>query len=207
MMTRQRGPRYSQKCPFHITPNQPLTAQPSVTRCVACVSYDTPPLQRMKADLHQIAYLTIVESTPEYNPAHDTGASFTTFIRSRVCGKLWSKKKKVLKSRELLSRKAVESDSQLTSSAPCQWGGLDEAVCWQVDVETFKPLLPKLMLHLSEKEAQVLKMKFFDKLKAVEIAKRLGISQGRVSQLSQRALTKLEKVYLKEQARQRQGIK
>lgn len=42
----------------------------------------------------------------------------------------------------------------------------------------------------------VLKLKFFDGLKAVEMAKRLGISEGRVSQLLRTALTKLEKLYL-----------
>lgn len=72
---------------------------------------------------------------------------------------------------------------------------LDETVAWRVDVEKFKTVLPKLISCLSEKEGLVVQMKFFQKLKAVEIAKRLDISEGRVSQLSRGALTKLEGAY------------
>ena len=42
----------------------------------------------------------------------------------------------------------------------------------------------------------VLKLKFFKGCKAVDIAKQLGISEGRVSQLSSSALAKLKKAYL-----------
>ena len=66
-MTPQRGPHHSEKCPFHITPNQPLTAEKSITRCVECVTCGNQRLQGMKADLHQIAYLTILECSPKYN--------------------------------------------------------------------------------------------------------------------------------------------
>ena len=60
-MAAQRGPHHSEKCPFHITPNQPLTAKKSITRCVECVTCGNQWLQGMKADLHQIAYLTEVK--------------------------------------------------------------------------------------------------------------------------------------------------
>ena len=39
-------------------------------------------------------------------------------------------------------------------------------------------------------------MKFYDGMKAVEIADRLGLSEGRISQLSRKALAKLGKAYL-----------
>ena len=185
-MTPQRGPHYSQKCPFHIIKDQPLSAKKSVTQCVDCVSCGNKQLQPMKADLHQLAYLTILENSPKYNPNHQSGASFTTFIKSRVCGKLWDERKKQLKSISVTTLNGDDTERQQ----------LDESVAWQVDLDRFKAALPQLIKCLPEKQATVLKLKFFEGLKAVEIAKRLGISQGRVSQLARLALTKLKQLYL-----------
>ena len=187
-MTPKRGPHYSQKCPFHIIKDQPLSAKKSVAQCVDCVSCGNQRLQHMKTDLHQLTYLTILENSPKYNPAHQSGASFTTFIRSRVCGKLWNEKKKQLKFVPVPSL-----DSDYTES---QHQRIDDAVAWQVDLNRFKAALPQLIKCLPEKQASVLKLKFFEELKAVEIAKRLGISEGRVSQLARLALTKLKRLYL-----------
>ena len=72
-MALQRGPHNSEKCPFHITPNQPLTAEKSITRCVECVTCGSQHLQSMKADLHQVAYLTILETSPRYDSDYDVG--------------------------------------------------------------------------------------------------------------------------------------
>ena len=185
-MTPKRGPHYSQKCPFHITKDEPLSAKKSVARCVDCVSCDNQRLQHMKADLHQLAYLTILENSPKYNPKHQSGASFATFIRSRVCGSLWAEKKKQLKSIPVSSLNGDDTERQR----------IDDAVAWQVDLNRFKAVLPQLIKCLPEKQATVMKLKFFEELKAVEIAKRLGISPGRVSQLARLALTKLKQLYL-----------
>ncbi|MYE88414.1 sigma-70 family RNA polymerase sigma factor [Candidatus Poribacteria bacterium] len=84
---------------------------------------------------------------------------------------------------------------RLTAEA-CQCEGIDETVTRHLDLKKFKALLPKLFSCLSEKEGMVLKLKFFEELTGVEIAKRLDISEGRASQLSRIALTKLEKLYL-----------
>ena len=198
-MAHPRGPHHSNKCPFHITQNHPLTAEKSISRCVECVTCGNPRLKRMRSDLHQIAYLTVLENSPKYDPSHQTGAPFRTFIRSCVCGKLWDERKK---SRQSIPLPAVEAEltthplADGLATEACQCEAIDETVAWHVDVETFKTLLPKLLSCLSEKEGIVLKSKFFDELKAVEIAKRLGISEGRVSQLYRSALTKLEKAYL-----------
>ncbi len=187
-MIPKRGPHYSQKCPFHIIKDQPLSAKKSVAQCVDCVSCGNQRLQHMKPDLHQLAYLTILENSPKYNPKHQSGASFTTFIKSHVCGKLWAEKKKQLKSIPVpsLDSDYIESQHQR----------IDDVVAWQVDLNRFKAALPQLIKCLPEKQASVLKLKFFEGFKAVEIAKRLGISEGRVSQLSRLALTKMKRLYL-----------
>ena len=203
-MTQKRGPHYSQKCPFHITQHQPLTAKKSVGQCVACVSCGNQRLQHMKNDLHQIAYLTILELSPKYDKDHQTGASFATFIRSRVCGKLWDEKKKQLKSIPFPMLEPVREDNHVASNpladgltaAACQCQTIDETVTEHVDLAAFKSMLPQLLRALSKKEGMVLKLKFFKGCKAVDIAKQLGISEGRVSQLSSSALAKLKKAYL-----------
>ena len=202
-MTPQRGPHHSKKCPFHMTPNQPLTAEKSITRCVECVTCGNQRLQQMKADLHQIARLAIAENSPKYNSEHQTDASFTTFIRSRVCGKLWDERKKHLKWIPFSTVEAVQETQAFvanplvdgSTAEACQCEGIDETAARHLDLEKFKTLLPKLLACLSEKEGMVLKLKFFKGCKAVDIAKKLGISEGRVSQLSSSALAKLKKVY------------
>lgn len=203
-MERQRGPHYSSKCPFHIIPTQLLTAKKSITRCVDCVSCGNQRLQHMKSDFEQIAYLTVLESSPQYNPNHQSNASYTTFIRSRVCTKLWNERKKHLQSIPFCAVDEAREDQQFTANPlvdgltteACQCEGIDEAAVQQVDVERFKTLLPQLLSCLSEKEGVVLKLRFFEERKAVEVSKQLGISEGRVSQLFRSALTKLKKLYL-----------
>ena len=79
---------------------------------------------------------------------------------------------------------------------PLLHDGVEDTVVWEVDVENFKIAFPQLLGCLSENERRGVKMKFYDGLKAVEIAGRLSLSEGRVSQLSRKALTKLGKAYL-----------
>lgn len=203
-MTPNRGPHYSKNCSFHIKPNQPLSAADSVVRCVECVTCGCDRLKPAKADLHQLAYLTIVENSPKYDPDHPSGASLGTFIRSRVCAKLWNERDKDLKA---IPYSALEADGGaqqqkvnrlmdglVAESLLCE--SVEDAVASKVDVENFTAILPQLLPCLSKKERTIVKMKFFDGLRAVEIAKRLDISQGRVSQLSRTALAKLSKAYL-----------
>lgn len=203
-MTPQRGPHYAKNCPFHIKPNQPLSAAESVVRCVECVVHDCDPLQRSKPDLHQLAYLTILENSPKYDPKHESGASLGTFIRSRVCAKLWNERDKALKA---VPYSVLEEDKGtqhqkinrlidgLVAEALLR-DDVEDTVVWEVDVENFKAILPRLLSCLSQKEWAVVRMKFYDGLKAVEIADRLGLSEGRISQLSRKALAKLGKAYL-----------
>ena len=202
-MAQQRGPHHSKKCPFHITPNQSLSAEKSVARCVKCVICNNQRLQGMKADLHQIAHLTIVENSPKYDPEHESGASFSTFIRSRVCATLWNESEKLLRwipfpvvdgigeTQEFAANPLVDG---LVADA-CQCGSVDEQVIRCVEVEQFKRLLPQFLAALSDKERRALKLRFFEGLKGVEIAEILGVTKGRVSQLIHTAFAKLKKAY------------
>ena len=121
-----------------------------------------------------------------------------------MCAKLWNESENLLQSIPFPTVEEVQEPQQfaanlladrLTAEA-CQCEGIDETVVFDVDLERFKTLFPKLLSCLSEKERTVLKLKFFERLKSVEIPEVLGVTKGRVSQLSRAALAKLEKLYL-----------
>ena len=168
-MTPQRGPHYSKNCSFHVNPNQPLTAKKSIDRCVECVSCGHQRLQAKKADLHQIAYLAILENVPKYDENHESGASLGTFIRARVCAKLWNERDKDLKA---IPYSALEGDSEAQQqkvnrlmdglvAESLLYESVEDAVAWEVDIESFKKALPQLLPCLSQKERAVVDMKFY----------------------------------------------
>ena len=200
-MIQQRNPRNPEKCPFYIQPTNPLTAEESINRCVACVTCGNQRLQSLKEDLHQTAFETILKQTPKYDPTHPSGASFITFIRSRVCGKLWKDRAAHLKS-ILFPDCEGREDTQPLARNPlvdqmlaeaCQCEGVDDRATRCVEIEQFKRQLPQLLGRLPERERLVVKLKFFERKTGVETAKILDVSEARVSQLTHTALAKLKK--------------
>ncbi len=203
-MTQHRSPNNPEKCFFHIQPTSVLTAEESIVQCVRCMTRGNQQLQSLKADFHQIAYQATLEAKAEYDPADQRGASLITFARDRVCGTLRNTRRKALKSIPFPTTEGV-GDTESLGNNPlvdglvadaCQHEGVDEEVIRCVEVEQFERLLPQLLLRLSDKEQTVLKLKFFEGHKGVEIAEVLGVTKGRVSQLTHAALAKLKKAYL-----------
>lgn len=203
-MTQQRNPRNPEKCPFYIQPTDPLTAEESINRCVACVTGGNQQLQSLKEDLRQTAHLTIREQTPKYEPEHEKGASFSTFIRSQVCGKLWSERAEHLKSIPFSTYEDTE-DTQSFVNNPlvdgmvaeaCRCEGIDDRATRCVEVEQLKRQLPQLLGRLSDRERLVVRLKFFEGKTGVKIAKILDVSEARVSQLIKTTLAKFRKVCL-----------
>lgn len=96
-MNERRGPHTSAKCPFYVLQDNPLSAEGSVNQCVRCVTGGHARLEGMSEDFRQLAFLTILEEDPKYDPAHSSGASFITFIKSPVCSRLWAARRKELK--------------------------------------------------------------------------------------------------------------
>ena len=213
-MTQQRNPNNSKKCFFHIDPTPPLTADELITQCVRYITHGNQHLQNLKEDFHQIAYEAILEAKSEYNPADQRGASFTTFIRSRVCGTVRNARRDALKAGIPFPMTEAAGDTELLANNPlvnalvadaCQCEGVDEQVIRCVEVEQFERLLPQLLAGLSEKEQTALELKFFKGKKGVEIAEVLGVTKGRVSQLIHTACAKLKKAYLNASQQQRNG--
>ena len=202
-MAQQRNPRNPEKCLFYIQPTDPLTAEESINRCVVCVTGGNQQLQSLKEDLRQTAPLTIREQTPKYDPDHEKGASFSTFIRSQVCGKLWSERAEHLKSIPFSAYEGRE-DTQSFVNNPlvdgmvaeaCRCEGIDDRAPRCVEIEQFKQQLPQLLGRLSDREQLVMRLKFFEEKKGVEIAKILDVSEARVSQLTHTALAKFSRTY------------
>lgn len=213
-MTQQRNPNNSEKCFFHIDPSSVLTADESIAQCVKCITYGNQRLQSLKEDFHQTAYEAALKAKLEYNPADQSGASFPTFVRNRVCGTLWNARRAVLKRETPFSMIEAAGDTERLANNPlvdalvaeaCQCDGVDERVICCVEVEQFERLLPQLLAGLSEKEHRALKLRFFEGLKVVEIAEVLGVTKGRVSQLIHTVLAKLKKAYLNASQQQRNG--
>ena len=200
--TTRRGPKDYSKCPFYITPDDPLSAMPSVQRCAQCVIANNPQLASHRDDLQQIALLTILETAPKYDASHPSGASFITYIKAKVCNSLWAYRATELKYLPFaLEEEPVEEQppnllvSRLIAEA-CTQEKMEDVVIQQMAVEAFRKQLPDILANLSEKERRVLVLKFFQERTGVEIAKELSISAGRVSQLTKAALAKVKKAYL-----------
>lgn len=202
-MLRNKGPHDNAKCQFYVLPNNPLSAQTSIQKCVRCVSCGQPQLEGMREDLCQTAYLTILEEAPNYDPKHPSGASFITFIKSRVCGRLWSERRKASKYLPYAYEEPVTADATsnplvaaLTAEA-CTSESLEDQVCQKIEIEAFRTVLPQLLERLSEKERQAIALKYFKDCPGIDISRRLSVSEGRVSQLLKSAHSKLKKAYSK----------
>lgn len=206
-MSNDCRPHFYAKCPFYVLPNNPLSAEASVNQCVRCATSGNERLQGMRDDFRQLAYLTILEEGPKYDPEHPSRASFITFIKARVCYRLWSERRKEAKytpfSHDETSDEDCCSSNPLVSALiagayACE--SIEDEVCTKIEVEQLRSFLPRMLAVLSEKEREVITLKFFNDCSGTDIAGQLAISEGRVSQLTKSALSKLKKALAKLQA-------
>lgn len=204
MMSEYRGPHNRAKCPFYVVPEDPLSAKVSISKCVACVTYGNAQLKCLQEDLCQIALLTVIEDTPKYDPAHPSSASYITYMKACVCTRLWSEREKELKHKYFSHDDPVEDPdihkpnllvTRLMNEA-CERESEADLVVRRLEVEMLRKHLPQIMAQLSDKECRVLELKYFQDLTGAEIAKTLGMSEGRVSQLTKTGLEKAGKAYL-----------
>ncbi len=200
------SPKERGNCPFHIIADDPLSAEASIKHCVNAITANNQRLQQLKQDLFQSAYLTLLESLPEYDPNHPSGASLTTFIKARVCTRLWTERSKELAYipfSHAEDTNCTECSHGCTKNPlvdelnkqACEKEPMENEVIWKLEVEKLQEYLPLMLNRLSDKERSVIELKFFEGQKGVEIAETLGISEGRVTQLSKTALEKVGKAY------------
>ena len=212
-MREDRHPGNRGQCPFYVDALDPLTADASIYQCVACATQGDACLQARRDDFRQLAYLTILEEIPNYDPAHPSQASFITFIKSRVCSTLWSQRRKELK---YLTFPLVEVQASNTlDDAPtglnsltaalyntaCETESMEDEVIEEIHVQQFREQLPLMLKQLNDQERKAVRLKYFHDYTGARIAKALGVSKGRVSQIIKTALSKLKNAYLRQQDR------
>ena len=209
-MKEYRHPGNSGNCPFYMDPEDVLTAEASIHQCVKCATRGDACLETRRDDFRQLAYLTILEETPKYDPCHPSQASFITFIKSRVCSALWSQRRRELKylSFPLLDVEEGGVDAppgwnSLTAAlynAACECESLEDEVIEAIHVEQFRERLPTLMKRLTDLERKAVRLKYFQDYTGTRIAEALGVSRGRVSQILKAALGKLKAAYERQHA-------
>lgn len=203
-MAQLQGPNNRGQCPFYVIPDDPLSATASVHQCVSCAVQNNAQMLSHNEDLRQIAFLTIIEETPKYDPDHPSGASYTTFIKAKVCTRLWQERTKILREIPYSHQECDGQDSDDPNNPlviglfaqACVIENMADNVIQKIEVEFLRNNLPNLMNKLSENEGQVIQMKFFDACKGKQIAEKLNVTEGYVTRLTQSALAKLGKAYL-----------
>ena len=189
-------PSYSHKGEFKPNGATITGLLPDLRQCASCIAYESPSLPGFKDDLIQIGAITLLRKGPTFNPTHQSGASFGTFIRPRICGNLINAKHKELKYHE---RECSESymkaevnaelnvevnrdiDSILNVPDPNAERFVDEII-WKITVTNFEKALPQLLANLTPREQQVFTC-IREDMSNCDIAMMLKLSSSRISQL------------------------
>lgn len=197
-------PPYSHDGKFHPN-NTTITALlPDLRRCANCIAYTPPSTPSFRDDLIQIASITLIKKGPAFNPAHESGASFGSFIRPQICGSLMYAKRRELKQlTQEVPESCIESDFNVVQNSkdkdnitsilnvrdPNTEYFVDELI-WEISVTNFKKGLPQLLETLTVREKQVFDCLLED-MPNCDIAKMLKLSPPRISQLSKNVIQKL----------------
>ena len=209
-MKEDRHPGNRGQCPFYIDPADILTAHASIYQCVDCAIRGDGRLESCRDDFQQLAYLTILEETPKYDPKHPSKASFITFIKAKVCLRLWSQRRQELKylscpivepamsefSGNTLTYRPNPLAAELYNTALAA-EALEDEVINAINVDEFRQRLTAMLDELTEQEQKVVRLKYFEDYTGTQIANALGVSKGRVSQVIKKGLAKLKTAYLR----------
>jgi len=102
-------PPYKHKGVFYPDDDTVKSLLPDLEHCAACMAYTPPQRPDLRDDLLQVASLTLVEKGPAFNPTHESGANFRSFIRVRICGALTNAKEREVRYSD---RETLESDEE-----------------------------------------------------------------------------------------------
>ena len=178
---------------------------PDLNRCANCTAYVAPTLPSFRDDFLQIASITLLEKGAAFDPAHESRASFGTFIRPRICVSLMNAKRKELRhqGREQLEptngwdthETADIADDTAIASIPNILDPTTEsfidALIWDISIANFERMLPQLLNELTPRERQVF-IFIREDMRNADIAEALQLSPGRISQLTNQVETKLK---------------
>ncbi len=177
---------------------------PDLQHCAKCMAYAGSARPDLADHLMSEASLVLIEKGPLYNPQHESGAKFGTFIRPQICGALTMEKEKECKYSEMESG---DPDKQWDPSQS-RYAKVNEDIgrLWHlpdpsadpmhqtdydVFAEDFKVLRRKLLRKLTSGERRVFQRNR-EGMPNIEIAAELGLTPGRTSQLKHQAIVKLK---------------
>ena len=173
---------------------------PDVNWCANCIAGTSPQRPDIQEDLQQIGVIVLIEKGPQFNPIHRSGASFSTFIRPRICGTLMDAKNRELthSNRELCSFDGVQDpskdldaevkpDIEWLQEVPDPHGDFTDELVQNISLAA---ALPKLLKILTPRERAVFTCLRKDQQNC-EIAEVLNLSESRVSQLVKQVTLKL----------------
>ena len=135
---------------------------PDLNRCADCIAYVTPTLLSFRDDFLQIASIALLEKAPAFDPAHESCASFGTFIRPRICVSLTNARRKELnhQGRERLqpigasdrhnaADTEADTDMAFVPNVPDPTTeSFVDALIWDISVTNFERALPQLLNEL-----------------------------------------------------------
>ncbi len=193
-------PRYKHQGIFSPDNKTITRLLPDLNRCAGCIAYASPKCPEMREDLQQIAATVLIEKGPKFNPVHQSGASFGTFIRPQICGILMNAKRSELthSHRERHSFNGawdtdedpggeVKQDLARLPEVPAHYTEFEETLVRNI---SFEAALPKLLKILTPREREVFACLREDQQNC-EIAEVLNLSESRVSQLVTQVTQKL----------------
>ena len=173
---------------------------PDVNWCANCIACALPQRPDIQEDLQQISVIVLIEKGPQFNPIHHSGASFSTFIRPRICGTLMDAKNRELihSNRELCGLDGARDPSTDPDAEVKQdLGQLPEVADPHAEFTdelvrniSLAATLPKLLKILTTREREVFACLRKDQ-RNCEIAEALNLSESRVSQLVTQVTLKL----------------
>ena len=178
---------------------------PDLNRCADCMAYVAPTLPYFRDDFLQIASITLLEKGPAFDPAHESRASFGTFIRPRICINLTNARRKefIHQGRERLEPIGASdihntADTEADTDIPFMPNAPDpttesfvDALIWDISIANFERALPQLLNELTPREQQVFGCIRQD-MRNRDIAEVLHLSPGRVTQLINQVEIKLK---------------
>jgi len=173
---------------------------PDLKHCAACIANAAPRRSDLREDLFQVASLTLIDKGPTFNPGHESGANFRSFIRVRICGALMDAKEREVRhsTREVsmpdeewdpheMSDSADETEIEFLCQFPDPHAEFENRLIRDI---SFASVLPKLLKILTPRERKIF-IYLRENRQNHEIAKVLNISKSRVSQLVAQVTLKL----------------
>lgn len=182
-----RCPTYEHQGVFAADTETVKSFFPDLHHCAACMSQTPPKRLDLKDDLFQVAALTLIDTGPKFDPSHESGASFRSFIRVRICGTLMDAKQREVKQSQ---REVPMSYAPVPASWDCEGptavlevadprAAFEDRLAEDLSIAA---ILPMLLKCLTPRERDVLTY-LRQEWQHHEIADVLNLSKGRVSQL------------------------